>query len=294
MKLNIVSNRKYWYSFSGLLIVASVIFVASIGLKFGIDFTGGSFMEVRFDQAVQVSDVRAKLAEAGYTNVSIQETDNNSILLRTETLDEEQHQVILATLGKLTAAEELRFDSIGPVVGNELRRTATIGVILTLILIGLYVAWAFRKVSEPVKSWKYGVLTILAALHDVIVAVGAFSIFGYFYGWEIGTAFVAAILTILGYSINDTVVIFDRTRENLNRDIGESFEQTVEMSIQQTLMRSLNTSLSTLLALLAVFLFGGESTRPFAMALIIGIATGTYSSIFFASPLLVTWELRKK
>ncbi len=294
MKLNIVANRKIWYTFSAILLSSCLIFVAVIGFKFGIDFTGGSLLEVKFDQSVTTDQVRQTLESAGYTSVSLQETDSQTLLLRTETIDEVKHQELLGSLKGLAGAEELRFDSIGPVVGNELRKTASVGVILTLVLIGLYVAWAFRKVSEPVASWKYGILTILASLHDVIVAVGAYSVLGYFYGWEIGTAFVAAVLTILGYSINDTVVIFDRTRENLTRHTGESFEETVEMSIQQTLVRSISTSVTTLLALIAVFLFGGESTRPFAMALIIGIATGTYSSIFFASPLLVTWQLWSK
>lgn len=294
MKFNIVANRKIWYTFSALLLGSCLIFTAVVGFKFGIDFTGGSLLEVKFDQSVSTDQVRQALESAGFTSVSLQETDAQSMLLRTETIDETKHQELLASLKGLSGAEELRFDSIGPVVGNELRRTATVGVVLTLVLIGLYVAWAFRKVSEPVSSWKYGTLTILAALHDVIVAVGAYSVLGYFFGWEIGTAFVAAILTILGYSINDTVVIFDRARENLTRHAGDSFEETIEMSIKQTLVRSISTSMTTLLALAAVFFFGGESTRPFAMALMIGIATGTYSSIFFASPLLVTWHLHSQ
>ncbi|MDG1950152.1 MAG: protein translocase subunit SecF, partial [bacterium] len=148
--------------------------------------------------------------------------------------------------------------------------------------------------SEPVVSWKYGILTILAAFHDVIIVLGAFAVIGNIYGWEIGTAFVAAILTILGYSINDTVVVFDRTRENLSKRVGDTFEETVGISLKQTFMRSFNTSVTTLLALLAIFLFGGDSTRPFALALIIGIAVGTYSSLFLASPLLVEWNKRRK
>lgn len=294
MKLHFLENRKIWYTFSGVLIVGSLVFIAALGLKFGIDFTGGSLVDVQFDQPVATNDVRAALQQAGFEDATVQETEHNGFLIRTRNIDETEHQKLLTSLQTLAAAEEHRFDSIGPVVGNELRRTATLGVAITLALIGLYIAWAFRKVSAPVESWKYGVITILCSLHDVIVTVGVFAVLGYFFNWEVGTAFVAAILTILGYSINDTVILFDRTRENLMRHAGESFEETVEMSIHQTLTRSISTSMTTILSLLAVFLFGGESTRPFALALIVGIATGTYSSIFFASPLLYTWELRRK
>lgn len=295
MKINIVSNRNTWFVLSGVLVLSSILAVAFIGLRFGIDFTGGSLLEVEVQQPVQAEEVRVSMADAGYTNLSIQASGEQGLIIRTEDLTEEEHQTLLTALEEqIGEVEELRFDSIGPVVGEELRRTATTGIVVTLLLIGLYIAWAFRKVTEPVASWKYGFLTIFAAFHDVVITVGAFSVLGYFYGWEIGTAFVAAILTILGYSINDTVVVFDRTRENLLKRVGDTFEETVEVSIEQTITRSINTSLTTILALLAIFLFGGDSTRPFACALMIGIGVGTYSSIFLASPLLVAWELRKK
>jgi len=160
---------------------------------------------------------------------------------------------------------------------------------IALILIVAYVAWAFRKVSEPIASWKYGLLTIVAALHDLIIPLGVFAVLGASQNFQIDTAFIAALLTILGYSINDTIVVFDRTRENLARWGAHDFEMVVEKSVQQTFARSINTTLTTLLALLAVFLFGGETTRSFALALLIGIGVGAYSSVFIASPLLVTW-----
>jgi len=295
MKINIIANRNTWFVLSGVLVLLSILAVAFIGLRFGIDFTGGSLLEVEVQQPVQAEEVRVSMADVGYTNLSIQASGEQGLIIRTEDLTEEEHQTLLTALeGQIGEVEELRFDSIGPVVGEELRRTATTGIVVTLLLIGLYIAWAFRKVTEPVASWKYGFLTIFAAFHDVVITVGAFSVLGYVYGWEIGTAFVAAILTILGYSINDTVVVFDRTRENLLKRVGDTFEETVEVSIEQTITRSINTSLTTILALLAIFLFGGDSTRPFACALMIGIGVGTYSSIFLASPLLVAWELRKK
>jgi preprotein translocase SecF subunit len=162
------------------------------------------------------------------------------------------------------------------------------------VLIGLYISWAFRKVSEPVASWKYGLLTMFCAAHDVIIPLGVFAVIGHYWHWEVGTAFIAAMLTILGYSISDTVVVFDRTRENLSRHTGEPFDAIVEKSIQQTYVRSINTSVTVLLALTSILVFGGESTRPFALALLIGVLVGTYSSIFFASPALVEWEGLKR
>lgn len=294
MNLKIVENRKYWFSLSVGLVLASIVFMTFWGLKFGIDFTGGSLLEVSFNQAPVVSEVRDIMGDQ-FGHITVQETGESSVLLRLETLDETKHQAVLdllsANFGEL---EELRFDSIGPVIGQELRRTAIIGVILTLLLIGLYVAAAFRKVSGDVPSWKYGVLTIITAFHDVIIAVGAFAVLGHFYNWEVGSAFVAATLTILGYSINDTVVVFDRTRENLKDYVGNNLEETVKISINQTFRRSLNTSVTTLLALAAILVWGGDTTKPFALALIIGIAIGTYSSLCLASPLLVAWETRKK
>ena len=251
-------------------------------------------MEVRFENPVAVSDVRNLIETHGYV-ATVQKSDENGVLIRTKTLSETEHNSLRQALeSEFGGVDELRFDSIGPVIGSELRRNAILGVIVTLVLIALYVAWAFRKVSKPVASWKYGLLTIVAAFHDVIITLGAFSVLGHFFGWEIGTAFVAAVLTILGYSINDTVVVFDRTRENLALSGTYDFESTVEKSVNQTLARSLATSISTLLALFAIFLFGGATTQPFALALIIGIAVGTYSSLFLASPLLVAWETRKR
>ncbi|NQV89192.1 MAG: protein translocase subunit SecF [Parcubacteria group bacterium] len=295
MKMAIVENRKYWFILSSVLVLGSILLVGGWGLKFGIDFTGGSLLEVQTADVIDIDQVRGDMEGLGYTSLAIQSSDDNVLIIRTKDLSEEEHQGLLGALsGVMGEIDELRFDSIGPVIGDELRRTATIGVIVTLLLIGLYVAWAFRKVTEPIASWKYGALTILAAFHDVIITVGAFALLGHFYGWEIGTSFVAATLTILGYSINDTVVVFDRTRENLLKRAADTFEETVELSIRQTFMRSLNTSVTTLLALAAIYLFGGDSTRPFALALIIGIGVGTYSSLFLASPLLVQWELRKK
>ncbi|MBI4599138.1 protein translocase subunit SecF [Candidatus Uhrbacteria bacterium] len=299
MHLPILSRRKLWFALSGALIAASLACTAIFGLNFGIDFTGGSLVEVRFENPPSVDALRQTLQDAGYGYVTVQTTQGTDALMRLEHLDEAGHQALLETLRTAHGSvDELRFDSIGPSIGAELRRNAVISVVLTLVLIGIYVAWAFRKVSEPVASWKYAVLTVLTAFHDVIIPVGVFAVLGRFFGWQVDTTFVAAVLTILGYSINDTIVVFDRTRENLTRPHhGEAFEETVERSIKETLTRSFNTGFAALLALAAISIWGGETTRPFALALIIGIAVGTYSSIFIASPLLVEfdkWTKREK
>ena len=197
---------------------------------------------------------------------------------------------MLGALRGLGALEEARFDSIGPVIGQELKNKSATALALVLIMIVVYVAWSFRGVGHVISSWKYGALTVIAGLHDIIIPLGVFAILGQTSGVQIGTSFVAALLTILGYSVNDTIVVLDRVRENLFHQEVKSLGEVVEMSIRQTLARSVNTTLTTLLALVAVYIFGGESTKFFALALLIGIAVGAYSSIFIAAPLLVSWE----
>jgi len=287
-----VKTRRIWFAFSALLIAASIAALAIYGLRLSIDFTGGSLLEVSFSGTVPASaDISATIAQAGFDGATVQAAGDQRVIVRMESLTEDEHQTVLSGLRSAFGdVQESRFDSIGPAISGELRQSALVGVGVTLLLIGLYVAWAFRKVAEPVASWKYALLTVLASAHDVIVPLGAFAVLGHFFHWEVGTAFIAAILTILGYSISDTVVVFDRTRENLQKHPSSTFAETVEKSIRQTFIRSLNTSVTTLLALIAIFVWGGETTRPFALALIIGIAVGTYSSIFIASPALVEWE----
>lgn len=290
MTFSVVPFRKKWYMFSGVLMLLSVVSLFVWGLSLGIDFTGGSLLEVRFAERPAIAEIRTAVEGVGFV-AQVQESAGTDVIIRTSDLNEEKHQELIYFLKeKYQGVEELRFDSIGPVIGNELRKTATVCVVVTLILIGIYVAWAFKGVSKPVASWKYGFLTIVKAFHDTFIAIGAFALVGNFYHWEVGAGFVAAVLTILGYSINDVIVVFDRTRENLSHHVGETFEETVDLSIRQTLTRSLYTSVTILLSLVAVFFFGGDTTRSFAFALIAGISVATYSSVFIASPLLVTWE----
>lgn len=304
--LPIIKKRKIWFIFSGTLVFISIIAFIFWGLNFGIDFTGGSLLEVEFfiDRPSN-QQITSALSKIGLNNVSVQPLGDSSIILRFKEVDEETHQKIISTLKEefktqisggegaileLQVLEEKRFNSIGPVIGQELKQKTVWALILANIGIILYIAWAFRKVSKPVASWKYGVAAVVALIHDISITVGLFAVLGKFYGLEVNAPFIAALLTILGYSVNDTIVVFDRTRENLIHHLGEDFEKIVENSVNQTLARSINTSLTVLLTLFAIYIFGGQTIRDFALALIIGISFGTYSSIFLASPLLVAWE----
>ncbi len=280
---------------SASIIVASIILIATLGLNLGIDFTGGSIMDIQVPEASS-EELNQVVTAAGF-EARVQASEANHYLVRLPQITEEQHQqILLALKERFATLEETRFDVVGPVVGKELQQSSIRAVIVLLVLIGLYVAWAFRKVSFPVASWKYGIITLITAFHDVIVPLGVFAVLGRVIGYQIDTAFVAALLTILGYSINDTIVVFDRTRENLFRSRHEqkAFSEIVNKSIIETIGRSLNTTLTTLLPLFAILIVGGESTRPFVLTLIIGIISGAYSSIFLASPLLVLWERWKR
>ena len=292
IKFDVIGRSKLWFMISGALVVAAIIAIAVYGLNFGIDFVGGSLLEVKTNENSSVETVKASVEQSGFEAV-VQESGDHQFLLRMVTLTRADHDKIIADLN--TAAgpvTELHFESIGPVIGEALKYKTAVAVLLTLILILLYVAWSFRKVSRPVSSWKYATLVMATAIHDVIIPMGAFAVLGHFYGYQVDTAFIAAMLTIMGYSINDTIVVFDRTRENLitSRHREESFADVVNNSVNQTFARSINSSMTPFLAMLAVMIFGGESIRPFASALLIGIVAGTYSSIFIASPLLVAWN----
>lgn len=288
--MKIIANRKTWYCLSGLLIGASILAIVSFGLKQGIDFTGGSLLSLRFESRPTSVAAEETLAPLNLGGVVIQPVGVKDMNIRLKNLNEEMHQKVLQALTTAHGTTtELQFNSIGPSIGAELRTKSITALVVIFLAILAYVAWSFRKVSAPIQSWKYGVITIATAFHDVILPLGIFAVMGKYLETEIGTPFIAAILTIMGYSINDTIVVLDRVRENLQRTSG-TFEEIVERSVQQTMLRSFNTSMTTLLALVAVYFFGGASVKDFALALIVGIATGTYSSIFVASPLLVTWN----
>ena len=255
-------------------------------------------MEIKWlSQKPSIKEVQKAFSSLDLGDINVQPTQENKMILRFRDVNEDTHQKILKTLrDKIGKIEEERFESVGPVIGGELKQKATWSIVLAIIAILAYVAWAFRKVSFPIKSYRYGIIAVVALFHDVLITVGAFSFMGHFYGIEVGAPFVAAMLTILGYSVNDTIVVFDRIRENLLavKNRGEEFDKIVGQSIKQTITRSINTSLTTLVVLFAIFFFGGVSIKFFALALIIGIILGTYSSIFIASPLLVVWEKKRE
>ena len=289
----IVKHRQFFYIFSFLLFVASFLVIYFYGLKFGIEFTGGTQLEIEYMiNRPEASLVHESLNSFGFEEATLQPVGEKSLILRAKTISEEEHQTILKVLG-MTAGDgnqitEKSFDSIGPIIGSELKRKSVFGIGLAILMIVLYIAFAFRKVSKPVSSFKYGLIAIVALMHDVAVPTGLFAILGHYYGAEVDILFVTALLTVLGFSIHDTIVVFDRVRENL-RVVGESdFEATVGKSLRQTMSRSINTSLTVVLVLLSLLFLGGETTKNFALALIVGVVAGTYSSIFIASPLLVT------
>lgn len=289
--LNIIGKSKLWLAISGAIVALAMIALGVYGLNYGIDFTGGSLLQVTAPNTT-VDALRDAVTAQGFEPV-VQQGEGDSYFVRLAPVTEEQHQQILSTIKALSSdALETRFDTVGPIVGQELERSSITACALMLVLIMVYVAWAFRKVTRPVASWKYGVVTMIAAFHDVIIPLGVFAILGHYYGYQVDMAFVAAVLTILGYSINDTIVVLDRTRENLlrRRHSDVSFGDIVNASVMETIARSMNTTLAAFLPLLAVFIAGGETTRPFVLALMIGLVSGAYSSIFVASPLLVEWE----
>lgn len=300
MNLPFIQHRKYAYAFSLLLTIASLVAVSVWGLRLGIDFKGGTLMEVQFaSELFPTADlVREKLAPLNLQSLSVQPTANSSHLLRYLASDETTNDKVLSELKTFDEnLTQLRVDFIGASVSEQIKSQAFTGTVMALVGIALYIAWAFRRVSQPITSWEYGLGAIIALAHDIIITVGVFSVLGHFYGIEVGVPFIAALLTILGYSVNDTIVVYDRVRENLLRaKRGVDFELIVNHSLNETIVRSINTSLTVIIVLIAIALLGGESVRWFAVALLVGVGFGTYSSIFIASALLVTryrFKIRK-
>jgi preprotein translocase subunit SecF len=320
--MSIIKYRKIYLIFSGTLTIIAILFLIMWGLNVGIDFTGGSLLEVAYPNGRPVaSEINQALSDLNLRGLKIQAIGEKGYVLRFQETGEEIHQKIMDKLNPQDKSEtqpadlkvesesdveikatgvstdtakenkiiENRFESIGPAIGVELRTKAFYAVILVVISIIIYIAVAFRKVSYPVSSWKYGVAAVIALVHDIFVTVGIFVVLGKFYGFEVNAPFVAALLTILGYSVNDTIVVFDRVRENLHKYEG-LFEDIVEKSIWETMARSINTILTVELSLLALLLFSGGVIKDFVLPLFIGIFFGAYSSIFIASQVLVTWQ----
>lgn len=291
--LDIIGKRNWYFVFSLLIIVPGIISLFLYGLKLSIDFTGGSRTVLQYPQPVnqqKTEKIRGVFEENKVEIVTLQPSDDQ-VIIRTKPLDDKQNAKILKDLKAKTGdVRQQDFETIGPVIGRETAINALSSIALSSLLIVLYIAWSFRGVRKPVSSWRFGICAIAALLHDAFLVIGVFSLLGHFFGVEIDSLFVTALLTVLGFSVHDTIVVFDRIRENLRRNIEAPFAQVVNDSILQTLVRSLNTSLTALLVLITLLIFGGETIRWFIVAMIIGLISGTYSSIFNASPLLVVWQ----
>lgn len=289
----IIRYRRLFVSISAALVLGSALALGVFGLRPAIDFTGGTLLEVERGVASEEA-VRALVEAVSDAPVSVRSTED-AYIVRTGELSPEEITAVELSLAALDQGVLLlRASTIGPSLGDELFKKALIALILVSLGIMLFVAIAFWKVSKPVSSWVYGLVTLGTLAHDVVIPAGIFALLGAFAGVEVDALFVVALLTVLGYSVNDTIVVLDRIRENLrvNHELGkhEDFERTVGKSLTQTYARSINTSLTTAVVLLALFFFGGSQTEDFALALLIGVAAGAYSSIFFASPLLVMIE----
>jgi len=298
--LDIIGKKNLYFALSLIVVTPGLIALLLFGLNLSIDFTGGSRLTISFPQKVEktTSEKIKNTLTKENLKVSTVETSGNSLLIRTSPMDQKQNIKFVNTLSKeFKGAKETQFETIGPTIGAETTANAIKAVIFASILIILYITWSFRKVPKPASSLRFGVSAIIALIHDVLVVLGIFAILGHFFGVEVDSLFVTALLTVIGFSVHDTIVVFDRIRENLRRS-HDSFPQIVNDSILQTLGRSLNTSLTVLLVLFALLLFGGETIKWFVVALLIGVASGTYSSIFNAAPILVVWqewsEKRKK
>lgn len=292
--LNLIKARRWWYLLSVLIIIPGIAATVFWGLKPSIDFTGGSRLELK--GVSDTASAKKSAEEAGLENVVVQKVGSDSVSLRFKEIDETKHKEAVEKMGKTLGegVTEVSFETVGPTISKEITEKAFIAIALASAVIIIYVAISFRKVPFPAKSWEFGVAAVIAILHDTIVVVGIFSILGHYANVEVDPLFITALLTVIGFSVHDTIVIFDRIRENLIKRGSEDFEGTVNLSVVEMLPRTLNTSFLVWAILLILLLFGGSTIRYFVLALVIGIFSGTYSSILNASPLLVTWQNAKE
>ncbi len=294
---NIVQKRQWYFLLSALIIIPGLVAMIYSIIMFGspvklsIDFTGGTLLELQFEQAVQPADVRQVFVDNGFLGTSVTTTADDTVLIRTKEMDpQEKAQLVDALRDTFGPLEELRFESVGPAVGAEVTRTAAVAVGVAALFILLFILFAFRKVPN---AFRYGVCAIAAMIHDILVTVGLFSLAGLILNWEADALFLTAILTVIGFSVQDTIVVFDRIRENIPKRRGESYEMIVNRSLLETIHRSLATQLNAIFVLVALLVFGGATMKQFVAVLLIGLLSGTYSSIFNAVPLLVVWETKR-
>lgn len=289
--MDIVGKRRLFLKISGAVTLLSLICIIVFGFKPSIEFTGGSRLELTSSAPINVAKVQSVLEGNKINVVTIRQTNDKDIIVRTDTITDSQKNLALQKLNEAKlSVREKSFETLGPTIGDETRSNALKAVGIAIVAITLYIAFAFRHVSKPVSSWKFGVSAIIALIHDVLIVLGVFAILGHFLGVEVDSLFITAILTIMGFSVHDTIVVFDRIRENLIKNVRNlPFKDVVNNSFNETLARSLNTSITVVLVLLALLLFGGESIRWFIVAFMVGMIVGTYSSIFIASAILVEW-----
>ncbi|MDD5147013.1 MAG: protein translocase subunit SecF [Candidatus Daviesbacteria bacterium] len=288
---NLMRFKLLYFIFSLLLILPGLYFLITSGLRLGIDFTGGALLEYQFEKSIDPNDLKQQISSQGIEVGQINSSSNNIYIIRTKSVDQSKINQLKLSLGeKFGQVEERRVEFVGPVVGAELSQKAFIAVALASLVIVLYIAFSFRKIPRPQSSWRFGITAVVALIHDILIVVGLFAMLGKFLGVEIDTLSVTALLTVIGFSVHDTIVVFDRIRENLTKHIGKKFIDIANLSVIQTLDRSLNTSLTVVFVLLAMLLFGGETLRWFVLTLLVGIVSGTYSSIFNATAMLVWWE----
>jgi len=285
---DLISKRSRFFLISGIVILIGIISLASFGLKAGIEFSSGSQLTLRFENEVDIAELRQEMADLGYENTIVQKTGGGDFIIRTpELTTEEKIQLETDLEVSFGTLEEVDFIRVDPVTAGQTANIATIAVAVAAVGIMLYVTWAFRRMPKP---FRYGTCAIIALLHDTVVALGIFSIINGIMDWEINLMFITGILAVIGYSVNNTVVIFDRIRENLIQHPSYNFKTVVNNSLVESLTRSINTSLTTIIVVLALLLFVGSTIQNFAVVLLIGIIAGTFSSLFIAPSLLVTWE----
>lgn len=290
--MNSLMDKKWrYFIFSTLVMLPGLIVLVLYGLKLSIDFTGGTLLEYKFVTQVDQNQITETLKRENVDISSITRSGDTNYVIKLKPVDEKKINEIKNSLEKkLGKVETQRLENVGPIIGAETTKSALVALILASIMIVVYLAISFRKVPRPASSWKFGITAVAALLHDVVVVLGIFAILGKIYGVEIDVLFVTALLTVIGFSVHDTIVVFDRIRENLPKYLSKSFTDVANISIAQTLARSVNTSLTVIFVLLALLFFGGESIKWFVVALLIGVISGTYSSIFNATALLTLWE----
>ncbi len=296
MYFDFLKYKKIYFTFSGILILSSLIFLILFGLNLGIEFTGGSILAIEYKERRPTNQEIREILSPLNLQETIQSIGEKGIIIRMRDVSEDTRQEILEKLegrGEILK-EKTHFESIGPIIGRELKEKAKIVSILSIFAILLYVTFAFIKVSRPIKSWQYGISGILCLFHDELIPIGVFSLLGKFYGVQVTIPVIAALLTVFGYAINNVIVVFDRLREIILKEKKIALEEAINRSLNQTLTRQINTSLTTLFGVLAIFFLGGETLKYFALALILGITAGTYSSLFLATPILFSWVSRNK